>query len=222
MYLFVSGSSNGCEHYLDQYSGQYLPLVTVRSGSLVEFGYHLRRPVSDCMKCCPFHIGQNSHAEAIQGNIRLQQHPNVSPCLRFGLYIALVYVITASQSVEYDSPASASSGRWLRKERNSRSSSFMKASISLLPLIPDFKVLERNIRYFSTTALALPLYVGTESNGLKNGSASAADCISSVSCRYWEVCSLMSNTSAKVLGFSKARRVNSMRNESCNPRISLS
>ena len=104
MYLFVSGSSNGCEHYLDQYSGQYPPLVVVRSGSLVEFGYHLRCPVSDCMKCCPFHIGQDSHAETIQGNIRLQQHPNVSPCLRFGLYIVLVDVITASQSVEYDSP----------------------------------------------------------------------------------------------------------------------
>lgn len=39
--------------------------------------------------------------------------------------------------------ASASSGRWLRKERNSQSSSFMKASISLLPLIPDFRVLAR-------------------------------------------------------------------------------
>ena len=104
MCLFVSGSSNGCEHYLDQYSGQYPPLVIVRPGGLVEFGYHLRCPVSDCMKCCPFHIGQNSHAETIQGNIRLQQHPNVSPCLRFGFYISLVDVITASQSVEYDSP----------------------------------------------------------------------------------------------------------------------
>lgn len=37
----------------------------------------------------------------------------------------------------------------------------------------------------------------------ENGSASAADCISSVSCRYWEVCSLMSNTSAKFLASPK-------------------
>lgn len=110
MCLVVSGSSNGCEHYLDLCSGQYLPLVIVCSGSLVEFGYHLRCPVSDCMKCCPFHIGQNSHAETIQGNIRLQQHPNVSPCLRFGLYIALVDVITASQSVKYDSPVGSPGG----------------------------------------------------------------------------------------------------------------